>query len=67
MEITKELVEQMEAVRDDGRCNMLDRSCVVRVAAEKGFVELASLTPGEYAVLCGYAWEHGYDTEVLDA
>jgi len=51
MEITKEAVEQYEAIRGMGPCNMLDIGCVQGVADELDFYDLASLDRKEYVYI----------------
>ena len=46
--ITKEVMEQYEAIRQMGPCNMFDYGCVGVVAARMDFFKLASLTRKEY-------------------
>lgn len=41
--ITKEHMEQYEAIRQSGVCNMLDRQSVLKQAKIRGFLRLAEL------------------------
>ena len=43
----EELKEQLEAVRESGLANMLDRMAVSQVAEDMGFTELAELAAGD--------------------
>lgn len=61
MEINKELVEQMEKVKDYGACNMMLYPYVMKLTLALGLHELASLTEGEYSVLVSHVWEKGYE------
>lgn len=47
MEITDELVEQFEEVRESGEVNMFDRFSVARVAMDRGLYALAAIA-GEF-------------------
>ena len=49
--ITKEIMEQYEAIRQSGACNMFDYFCVVDIADRTDMDELASLTREEYKQL----------------
>ena len=42
-----ELKEQLEAVRESGLANMLDRHAVALVAGDMGFAELADLAEND--------------------
>lgn len=46
--MTKEIMEQYEAIRQSGACNMFDYNCVIRIANIFEFYELALLTKEEY-------------------
>ena len=46
--MTKEIMEQYEAVRQSGACNMFNYSCVIQIADRLKFYKLASLSMDEY-------------------
>jgi len=46
--MTKEIMEQYEAIRQSGACNMFDYCCVQRIADKCEMYALASLTRKEY-------------------
>ena len=48
---TKEVMEQYEAIRQMGPCNMFDYGCVINSADRMDFFKLASLTRKEYGDL----------------
>ena len=49
--ISKECMEQYEAVRRSGLCNMFDRYCVTGAACAMGFDDLADLDKKKYILL----------------
>ena len=49
--ISKECMEQYEAVRRSGLCNMFDRYCVTGAACAMGFDDLADLDRKGYTAL----------------
>jgi len=49
--ISKECMEQYEAVRKSGVCNMFDFCCVVGTASTMGFDALAELDRKDYVKL----------------
>ena len=46
--MTKEIMEQYEAVRQSGACNMFNYYCVTNVAKTLGFDALAEVSFDEY-------------------
>ena len=48
MEITKEIMEQYETMRQSGICNMFSYDCVMIYAREMKLLNLGSLTFEEY-------------------
>ncbi len=46
--MTKTIMEQYEAVRQSGDCNMFDYNCVITIADRLNFYALACLTRDEY-------------------
>ncbi len=51
--LSKEVVEQFEEVRSEGRYNMLDRDKILDYANRTGLSALGSLTKHEYGELLG--------------
>ena len=49
--ITKEVMEQYEAIREAGPCNMFNYSCVIHIADQMEFFQLASLDIKQYGQL----------------
>lgn len=40
--VSRKILAQYEAVRQSGKCNMFDKACVLGVAEEEDYFELAS-------------------------
>jgi hypothetical protein len=60
VEVTREVFEGIEAVRQSGLTNMLDRPVVAEIAGEMGF-EASARWVREHRELCARAIFHGFE------